>query len=78
MSTAPTTESVNTVVSRPKSGKKLGLPGNRGPSEVWAVHITKHLIPETKKYAGMGSCNYCGEHMVSPASGGTTKIVESS
>ncbi|KAK9942848.1 hypothetical protein M0R45_008494 [Rubus argutus] len=70
--TTPTTESVNTIVSRSKSGKNSGLPGNHGPLEIWAVHITKHLIPE--KYAGMGSCNYSGEHIVAPSSGGTTKL----
>ena len=75
VSTAATTASTaTTTASRPKTGKKSGLPGNHGPSEVWAVHITKHIIPETKKYAGTGACNYCGEHIVAPSSGGTTKL----
>ncbi|KAK9950967.1 hypothetical protein M0R45_006430 [Rubus argutus] len=61
-STAATTASTaTTTAARPKTGKKSGLPGNHGPSEVWAVHITKHIIPETKNFYDItmrvsGSC----------------------
>ena len=56
-----------------KVGRKSGLPGNHGKSEVWD-YFEKILNEESRKYKGGFVCVFCETKIIAPSTSETNKL----